>query len=404
MALSNTAIKNAKPKDKIYKLYHEKGLYLEVTPKGSKRWRFKYRFNDKEKRISLGVYPDTSLAKAVKKRDEARERVADGIDPSAHKKAQKASDAAAAENSFETITREWHQKFTNNWTENHAKRILRRFEADVFPWIGKQPISEITAPELLNVIRRIESRGAIETAHRALQSCGQVFRYGVATSRCLRDISSDLKGAISPTQVKHHASITDPREISKLLRAIESYEGHFVTKCALKLTPLLFVRPGELRHAEWHEFDLENAEWRIPAEKMKARAPHIVPLSAQALAILEEIRPLTERYSKYVFPSIRSQKRPMSENTITGALRRLGYTKDEMTAHGFRSMASTLLNEQGWHHDAIERQLAHAERNTVRAAYNYAEYLPERRKIMQHWANYLEQLRDGAKMINLQVA
>ena len=402
MSLTNTTIKNAKPKLKTYKLYDEKGLYLEVNPRGGKWWRFKYRINNKEKRISLGTYPEVSLKDARDSRDKTRTLVAKGIDPSDIRKAQKANNADA--NSFEAITREWHQKFVSSWTPGHAQRIFRRFKADIFPWLGKKPLNEVTAAEFLQVIRRIENRGAIDTAHRALQSCGQVFRYGVATSRCERDITPDLRGALSSVQTKHYSSITNLKEISGLLRAIDNYEGHFITKCALQLAPLLFVRPGELRHMEWSEIDFDNAEWRIPAEKMKARIQHIVPLSRQAIVILEEIHPLTKQYSKYVFPSIRSNKRPMSENTVTGALRRLGYTKEEMTGHGFRSMASTLLNEQGWSHDPIERQLAHAERNSVRAAYNYAEYLPERQKMMQHWADYLCQLRNGAKIIKLQTA
>ena len=277
---------------------------------------------------------------------------------------------------------------------------MRRFEMDVFPWIGTRPVRDILAPELLATIRRIESRGAIETAHRTLQNCGQVFRYAVASGYADRDISGDLRGAIPPTKEKHHASVTDPKDVAALLRTIESYAGSFVTMCALRLAPMTFVRPGELRHAEWSEIDLDKAEWRIPAEKMKMREQHIVPLSRQAVAILRELHPLTGA-GKYVFPSVRTQARPMSENTVNAALRRLGYAKDEMTGHGFRSMASTLLNEMGWNRDAIERQLAHAERNSIRAAYNFAEFLPERRKMMQAWADYLDKLRAGAKVTAL---
>jgi len=261
-------------------------------------------------------------------------------------------------------------------------------------------VRDILAPELLATIRRIESRGAIETAHRTLQNCGQVFRYAVASGYADRDISGDLRGAIPPTKEKHHASVTDPKDVAALLRTIESYAGSFVTMCALRLAPMTFVRPGELRHAEWGEIDLDKAEWRIPAEKMKMREQHIVPLSRQAVAILRELHPLTGA-GKYVFPSVRTQARPMSENTVNAALRRLGYAKDEMTGHGFRSMASTLLNEMGWNRDAIERQLAHAERNSIRAAYNFAEFLPERRKMMQAWADYLDKLRAGAKVTAL---
>lgn len=304
-------------------------------------------------------------------------------------------------NSFETIAREWYAKFHHRWTPEHGERILIRLEKDIFPWIGNRPINEITAPELLDAIRRIENRGAIETAHRALQNCGQIFRYSIAIGQTVRDISQDLRGALKPVNKKrHHASITDPKEIAKLLRAINDYEGYFVTKCALQLAPLFFVRPGELRHAEWSEIDLEKAEWRIPAHKMKMRTTHIVPLSTQAIKILKDLHPLTGN-GKYVFPSVRSPQRPMSENTVLGALRRLGYTKDEMTGHGFRSMASTLLNEQNWHRDAIERQLAHSERNSVRAAYNYAEHLPERCKMMQAWADYLGELIELKEILNV---
>ena len=288
-------------------------------------------------------------------------------------------------------------RFLSKWTSNHAERILVRFKNDIFPWIGTRPISDIKAPELLNVIRRIESRNAIETAHRALQNCGQVFRYAIATGRAERDITYDLRGALQPVKSRHHASITDPKAIGALIRAISGYEGYFVTKCALRLAPLVFVRPGELRHAEWAEINFESNEWRIPAEKMKMREKHIVPLSKQVIAILQELKCLTGG-GKYIFPSIRTPTRPMSEATVLGGLRRLGYTKEEMTGHGFRSMACTMLNEQGWNRDAIERQLAHAERNSIRAAYNYAEHLPERRKMMQAWADYLDSLAENSKI------
>ncbi len=367
-------------------------MYLEVSPKGGTWWRLKYRFGGKEKRISLGVYPEISLKDARERRTEARKLLANHVDPSEFKKAQKEAKIAVTENSFEKIACEWFAKFKPSWKESHSKRIIRRLEANVFPWIGKRPCVEINAPELLKVLRRIEERGAVETAHRIKQTCGQVFRYTIATGRAERDPSQDLKGALPPPQKSNFATITKPEEVGALLRAIHAYEGYFVTQCALKLAPLVFVRPGELRHAEWSEFDLEKSEWRIPANKMKMGAMHIVPLSTQAVDILKEMVPLTGRW-EYVFPSVRSRKRPMSENTVLGALRRMGYTKEEMTGHGFRSMASTLLNEQGWNRDAIERQLAHAERDGVRAAYNYAEYLPERKKMMQGWADYLDSLR-----------
>lgn len=391
MTLTTVKVKNAKPKEKPYKLADGRGLYLLVNPNGSKLWKLKYRFAGIEKKLSLGAFDDVTLASARDKRDEARKHLANNIDPGVLKNSIKRSKKIAAENSFEAIAREWQAKFVHKWTKEHGERILIRLEQNIFPWIGKRPITEVTAPEILSALRRVENRGAVETAHRISQICGQVFRYAIVTGRAERNPAADLRGALAPVKQKHHASITDPVEVGKLLRAINAYEGFFVTKCALQLAPLFFVRPGELRRAEWSEFDFEKAEWRIPAEKMKMRATHIVPLSTQAIAILQQLHAYTGD-GKYVFPGIRTIKRPMSENTVLGALRRLGYTTDEMTGHGFRSMASTLLNEQGWNRDAIERQLAHAERNNIRAAYNYAEYLPERRKMMQHWADYLDEL------------
>ena len=399
MSLTDPAIRNAKPGEKPIKLADEKGLYLLIVPAGGKWWRLDYRFAGKRKTLSMGTYPEVSLKEARDKRDDARKQLAQGIDPGETRKAMKAAQSAEAD-TFEVVAREWHTKFSPTWTPEHGERIIRRFERDIFPWMGKRPIREITAPELLAALRRIESRGALDTAHRAHQNCGQVFRYAVATGRADRDPSGDLRGALPPVRDKHHASITDPKGIGELLRAIDDYRGSFVTQCAMRLAPLVFVRPGELRSAEWSEFDFDKAEWRIPGEKMKMRDPHIVPLSTQAAAILLELQPLTGR-GRYVFPSARTPNgdRCMSENAVLAALRRLGYTKDEMTGHGFRSMASTLLNEQGWHRDAIERQLAHTERNAVRAAYNYAKHLPERRKMMQAWADYLDGLKRGADVI-----
>jgi len=396
--LTDIKLKALKPKEKLYAVTDEKGLSIEVPPKGSKRWRFKYRFDGKQKRLSLGTYPEVSLKAARLKRDEYREQVAGGLDPLNIRKTEKV--VQAGKESFEFVAREWHHKHKVNWSESHASRVLLRLENDVFPWIGKKNIADIKSHELLEVLRRVENRGAIETAHRINQVCGQIFRYAVSTQRAERDIAADLKGALPPAKVKHHASITEPVKIGELMRAINGYSGSFVTACALKLAPLVFVRPVELRKAEWSEFDLDAAEWRIPAEKMKMRTLHIVPLSKQAITILNDLNALTGR-DKYLFPSNRTKERPMSDNTINGALRRLGYTKDEMTGHGFRSMASTLLNEQGWNRDAIERQLAHSERDGVRAAYNYAEYLPERKKMMQAWADYLDGLAAGAQIISI---
>lgn len=395
--LTDTKVRTTKPTEKPQKLFDGGGLFLLVTPTGGRLWRFKYRFGGSEKLLSIGTYPETSLAEARQRRDQASALLANGIDPSETKKAQKAAGNQETE-TFEIIAREWYAKFSPSWATSHAKTTIRRLEFFIFPWLGARPVKTITAPELLAALRRIEAKGALETAHRVKQVCGQVFRYAIATGRAERDPSGDLRGAIPPASGKHMATITDPKEIAGLLRSIDDYRGGIVTRCALQLAPLVFVRPGELRQAEWSEFNLETAEWRIPAEKMKAGAVHIVPLSRQALDILREIHPLTG-HGRYVFPSPRTDSRPMSSNAILSALRRMGYAKDEMSGHGFRSMASTLLNEQGWNRDAIERQLAHAERNSVRAAYNYAEFMPERKKMMQAWADYLEGIKSGAKII-----
>jgi integrase len=400
MALTVVQVKNAKPREKAYKLADERGLYLLINPNGSKLWKLKYRFAGKEKKLSLGAYPTISLANARDQREDARKKITESIDPGILKNSIKRSKQLAAENSFEAIAREWHAKFSSKWTKEHGERILIRLEQNIFPWIGRRPIKEVTAPEILSALLRVEKRGAVETAHRISQVCGQVFRYAIVTARAERNPAADLRGALAPVKQKHHASITDPIEVGKLLRAIDSYEGHFVTKCALQLAPLFFVRPGELRHAEWDEIDFEKAEWRIPAEKMKMREQHIVPLSTQAIAVINELRPFTGD-GKYLFPSRTSAKKPMSENTILAALRRMDYETDQMTGHGFRSMASTLLNEHGWNRDAIERQLAHAERNNIRAAYNYAEYLPERKEMMQWWADHLTQLSESNPNSNL---
>lgn len=396
MPLTDTAIRSAKPDVKPKRLFDGGGLYLEVSPTGSKLWRFKYRIAKREKRLAFGVYPEVSLKDARVKRDEARKLLASGVDPSVQRKAAELQSASG----FEAVAREWFAKFSPGWSEDHAERIIRRFERDIFPWMGARPIGEITAPELLTALRRVENRGVVETAHRVMQNCSQVFRYAVATGRAERDPTFDLRGALPPVRANHFASITEPKAIGELLRAIGGYKGSFITQCALRLAPLVFVRPGELRRAEWAEFDLDAAEWRIPASKMKMRVIHIVPLSSQAVSILRELHPLTST-GKYVFPGTRTKDRPMSENTVLAALRRMGYGTNDMTGHGFRSMASTILNEQGWNRDAIERQLAHAERDNVRAAYNYAEHMPERRKMMQQWADYLDKLRAGAEVIPL---
>jgi integrase len=394
--LKDAAVRNAKPREKAYKLTDANSLYVLVCPNGSRLWRYKYVVGGKEKLLSLGAYPDVSLKEARELRDQARRQLSQGVDPSERRKAEKVSEAA----SFEAIAREWFAKFSTPWAESHSTKVIRRLELDLFPWLGTKPIADITAAELLTCLRRIESRGALDTAHRAHQNCGQIFRYAVATGRATRDVSADLRGALPPAAGGHFPSITEPAKIGALLRAIDGYDGSPITRSALCLAPLVFVRPGELRQAEWGEINLDGAEWRIPAERMKARVLHIVPLSRQALVVLRELQPRTGG-GRFLFPSALSPNRPMSENTVNSALRRLGYGSDEMTGHGFRSMASTSLNEQGWHRDAIERQLAHGERDPVRAAYNYAEHLPERRKMMQAWADHLDGLRDGADVLSI---
>lgn len=398
MALSDTKIRGVKPSGKKIKLFDGGGLFLLITPQGSKLWRLKYRHERKEKLLALGTYPEISLADARERREEARKQLAHGIDPGAVRKAQKHAETVETE-TFEVIAREWFAKFTNTWSEKHAATTLRRMGQDLFPWIGKRPIAEIKASELLSVLRRVESRGALESAHRIRTIAGQIFRYAVATGRAERDSSADLKGALPQPDVKHHAAITDPKEVGPLLRIMDGYQGHFVVKCALRLAPLFFVRPGELRHAEWAEIHLDEAVWNIPAHKMKMKQAHIVPLCRQAVEILTQLKELTGA-SKYVFPSGRSFARPMSENTINAALRYMGYDKDTMTGHGFRAMARTILDEVlHVRPDFIEHQLAHAVRDPNGRAYNRTAHLEERRIMMQKWADYLDALKVGAVVI-----
>lgn len=398
--LTDIAVRNAKSSTKPYKISDSGGLYLLVKSAG-KYWRMDYRYADKRKTLALGVYPEIKLTAARKKRDEARELLAKDIDPALVKAINKQAKKHTQENTFQAIALEWHAKQSTTWAESTSANIKRCLEADIFPWLGKRPIKEITAPELLSVLRKIESRGAHEKAQRTREYVGRVFRYAIQTGRAERDPSGDLRGALTPVKAKHHASIKDPKAIGTLLRSINGFEGSYTTQCALQLAPLVFVRPGELRHAEWKEIDFDKREWRIPGHKMKMGEQHIIPLSNQAIEIFKAIQPLTGN-GKYIFPSIRSTDRPMSENTVNAALRRMGYEKDEMTGHGFRSMASTLLHEHGWPHEVIERQLAHAERNKIAAAYNHAEHLPKRREMMQWWADYLDNLATGAKVVNFQ--
>jgi len=396
MALTDVSARNAKPREKAYKLADEKGMFLHVFPNGSKYWRLKYRHASKEKTLALGVYPETGLRTARERRDQARQLLADGIDPGEQRKAGKAADPQAAESGFESVAREWFNKFSPKWAHTHSNKIIRRLERDVFPWLGKLPVGEIKAAQILAVARRIEERGAVETAHRALQNCSQVFRYAVATGRAERDPVGDLRGALPPPQVEHLAAIIEPAELGGLLRAIQGYSGSLIVRCALQLAPLVFLRPGELRNAEWSEFNLAAGEWRLPGAKMKMREPHIVPLARQAIAIVEELRPLTGQ-GRYLFPSERSAERPMSDNTLNAALRRMGYAKQVMTTHGFRATARTLLDEVlGFRVDFIEHQLAHTVRDPNGRAYNRTAHLADRRKMMQAWADYLDGLRGTA--------
>jgi integrase len=403
MPLTEMKVRNARSKDKPYKISDSEGLYLHITETGGKLWRFKYRFgnNDgkgkKEKLLALGKYPEVSLHDARQRRDDARKLLANNVDPGAIRKAQKQANIQETE-TFEVIAREWHSNFTPSWKPRHVEGLITRLQRDVFPYIGARPIKDIKAPELLTVLRRIESRGALETAHRARSICGQIFRYAVATGRAERNPAVDLIGALPPVKTINRAAITEPAKVGKLLRAIEGYQGSFVVQCALKIAPLVFVRPGELRHAEWSEIDLENAEWNIAAGKMKMKEPHLVPLSKQAIVILEELKKLTGS-GRYIFPG-RTSERPMSDNTILAALRNMGYAKDEMSGHGFRAMARTLLDEVlQIRPDFIEHQLAHSVRDPNGRAYNRTAHLAERKKMMQKWADYLDGLKVGAKVL-----
>ena len=400
MPLSAVAIRNAKPGTKPRRLYDSGGLYLEVAPAGGRWWRFAYRYGGKRKLLSLGVFPDVSLVDARERRDEARRLLASGVDPSAHRKAEKRAAILRDANSFEAVGREWYGKQAAVWTARHANDVLRRLESNLFPDLGDRPIAEITAPELLAAVRKVESRGAYDLAHRMLGVAGQVFRYAVATHRCERDPSGDLRGALTPHKVRNQAAIR-PEELPALLKAIDRYPeiGDRQTALGLRLLCLTFVRTTELIGAEWSEFaDLDGKapNWEVPAERMKMKEAHIVPLSRQAVALLKELRVIAGN-SRYVLAG-RNRDKPVSNNTLLFALYRLGY-KGKMTGHGFRAVASSALNEAGWRPDVIERQLAHKEPNKVRAAYNRAEYLPERQKMMQHWADMVDAYARDADVI-----
>ncbi|SEI92926.1 tyrosine-type recombinase/integrase [Frateuria terrea] len=400
MPLSDVAIRKAKPDAKPVKLADGAGVYLLLNPTGSKLWRWKYRIAGKEKLLALGAYPEVSLVDARDACTDARRLLAKGIDPSAARKEAKqarAEAAAVAADTFEAVAREWMER--QDVAEVTANKTRWLMESFLFPEIGSRPIAEISPRELLVALRKIEESGKLETARRAKIKAGQVFRYAVLEGKAETDPTATLRGALKAPRNRHHAAITDPARMGELLRAIEGFSGQPATHAALRLAPLVFVRPGELRQAEWAEIDLEGGMWRIPAERMKMKAAHLVPLSTQAVAILRDLHAFTG-YVRYVFPSLRTASRPMSENTVNAALRRLGYSGDEMTGHGFRSMAATRLNEMGWNPDAIERQLAHAESNKVREAYTHAaQYLEERTRMMQAWADYLDNLRAGGQVL-----
>jgi integrase len=395
MPLTDLRIRAEKPGEKPRKLADGGGLYLLINPSGGKWWRLKYRYGGKEKLLSLGTYPEVSLREARERRDDARQQLRNDIDPGANRKALKAAESPEVLDAFEVIAREWFSKNVDTWTKVHADKLQRRLEKDIYPWLGTRSIGDITTQELLKTLERIQERGAIDTARRAQQSCAQIFNYAIITGRATHNPASNLRGALRIAKQTHHAAITDPKQVGVLLRAIDAYQGTFVGRSALRLAPLVFVRPGELRHAEWSEIDLDTADWNIPASKMKMREPHLVPLSEQAVEILSDLHRITGR-GKYVFPSNLGGDRPMSENTILKALRKMGFENDEMSGHGFRAMARTLLDEElGVRVDLIEHQLAHAVRDPNGRAYNRTKHLVERRKMMQDWANYLDRLRVG---------
>jgi len=401
--LSSAAVEAAKPRKKPYKLSDGGGLYLLVNPDGSRWWRLKYRVDGREKLLSLGIYPAKSLKAARMAREDAKEQLAAGIDPSEQRKSDKANRLVARRSTFKAVATEWFTSRSSKWAKSNSEKILGRLENHVFPEIGSEPVSGLSGPRLLEVLRKVQESGSVDTAHRVRQYMNAIFRYAIQTHR-LQANPTPHSEVLPPLTSERYASITDPKGVGVLLRAIRGYPGAPATQAALKLAPLMFVRPGELRAAEWSEFDLDAAEWVIPAERMKKRRQHIVPLSTQAGAILRELHRLTGS-GTYVFPSERGARRPMSENTLNTALRAMGYSKDQMTAHGFRHMASTLLHEsRKWRSEVIERQMAHADRNAIRAVYNAAEYLPERVEMMQWWADRLDTLAAADNVVNIKAA
>lgn len=394
--LTEMAVKNAQAKDKSWKLPDGKGLYLEIMPNGAKYWRLKFRFGGKEKRLALGVYPETGLKDARKGREAARELLAKGIDPSEVKRQNKLAQSLAAANSFEAVALEWLKKQATEWSANYTIKASMMLNNHLLPWLGQRPISEIKAPEMLAVIRRIESKGIIETAHRAKQMSGQIFRYAIATGRAERDPTPDLRGALITAKPKHFASITEPKDVGQLLLAIDGFRGTSIVKAALQISPLLFQRPGEVRQMQWADINFDTAEWRYLVTK--TQTPHIVPLSRQAIAILKDMQPLTGR-GMYVFPSARGASRSLSDNALRVALRTMGFDKETMTPHGFRALARTILDEVlGYRVDWIEHQLAHAVKDPNGRAYNRTAHLEGRKEMMQAWADYLDKLKDEAKI------
>lgn len=404
--LTSKELENAKPGATTRRLSDGGGLYLEISPNGSRYWRMAYRFGGKQKTLALGVYPKIKAPEARKAAQQAKEHLAADRDPGLIKKALKGG--ACAENTFQAVAEEWIEKFKHMWTESHLKNVSGRLQRDLYPWIGNRPVGEITAPELLQVLRKIEMRGHIESAHRASTNAGQVFMYAIATGRAERNPAADLKGAIPPAAVKHMSSITDPLQVGELLRAFDRYHGSPLTKCALQLAAHVFLRSGEIRLAEWTEIDLEKAEWRIPVSRMKGKKRdkeanptgyHFVPLAKQVLLILGEIHALSGQ-GKYLFPGLRSSTRPMSDATLTNALRRMGYSPEELHVHGLRATARTLIRQElGFDEEPIERQLGHAVKGPLGAAYNRANFVAERKKMMQAWADYLDKLKAGAEII-----
>ena len=396
--LTDPRIKNAKPKDRPYKLSDGAGMYLYVTPKGGKYWRLKYRFGSKEKTLALGVYPDVSLAKARKKRQAARDLLDDKKDPGLAKKEAKRQEVMRANNTFEGVARAWHKQQSHRWSDRHADKVINSLKRYVFPSLGSRPIAEVEAPELLDVLRVIEHKGALVTAHEVLQRCGAIFRYAIASGIAKHNPAGDLKDALKPVKTTHYASLAED-DLPEFLAKLDDYDGHKITQLAIRFLMLTFVRTVELRGARWDEIDLENNLWRIPADRMKMGVEHLVPLSKQAVAVLEELQPLTDRF-EFVFPGRTNPRQSMSENTVLYALYRMGY-HGKATGHGFRSTASTILNEMQYPSDAIERQLAHGERNKVRAAYNKALYLETRKEMMQAWANFLDSKKSDPEKVVL---